>query len=302
MVITPQSNFANAVAPFNPQGRTPVGQEVVDDIPTTFNPVEQSSQLARRENQRQPDERANNQGEQARLAEGFARQEEGAQDPNTAADSQEQAAKEVQAKQQIEDQKVIAELSARDREVRAHEAAHAAVGGQYAGAPSYTFQKGPDGVSYAVGGEVSISTSAIANDPEATIAKAQQIKAAANAPADPSPQDRQVAAQAAQLEQQARTDLVEIQAAERTEQQERTELERELQEQEDARRQAAEDAAAQRQRDTDNAATDSAIDAERAAIDADASRRNIDLSQRLIDIGVDVPDIEPAGTFLDLTA
>ncbi|MEL7393699.1 MAG: putative metalloprotease CJM1_0395 family protein, partial [Pseudomonadota bacterium] len=43
-----------------------------------------------------------------------------------------------------EEQAQVDELKARDREVRAHEQAHAAVGGQYAGAPSYTFQTGPD--------------------------------------------------------------------------------------------------------------------------------------------------------------
>lgn len=35
----------------------------------------------------------------------------------------------------------LTELKARDREVRAHEAAHQAVGGQYAGAISYVYQR-----------------------------------------------------------------------------------------------------------------------------------------------------------------
>lgn len=87
-------------------------------------------------------------------------------------------------------------LKARDREVRAHEQAHAAVGGPYAGGPSYVYQKGPDGQRYAVAGEVSIDVAPIANDPEATIDKMQVVIAAALAPADPSPQDRQIAATA----------------------------------------------------------------------------------------------------------
>ncbi|MFT5083531.1 MAG: hypothetical protein ACI9Y1_001576 [Lentisphaeria bacterium] len=105
-----------------------------------------------------------------------------------------------------EEQKIIQQLSARDTEVRAHEQAHAAIGGQYAGAPSFTFQRGPDGVNYAVGGEVSISVGR-ASTPQETIQKAQVIKRAALAPADPSPQDRRVAAEASQLEINARKEL-----------------------------------------------------------------------------------------------
>jgi hypothetical protein len=90
----------------------------------------------------------------------------------------------------------VAELKRTDQEVRAHERAHAAAGGQYAGAPSYSYESGPDGHKYAVAGEVAIDSSPVANDPEATIAKMEQVKAAANAPAEPSAQDRQVAAAA----------------------------------------------------------------------------------------------------------
>jgi hypothetical protein len=101
----------------------------------------------------------------------------------------------------------ISQLSARDREVRAHEQAHSAVGGKYAGAPSYTFTRGPDGRSYAVGGEVSIDVGAIANDPAATIRKMEQVQRAALAPAEPSSQDRSIAARAQVLAAQARTEL-----------------------------------------------------------------------------------------------
>jgi hypothetical protein len=67
--------------------------------------------------------------------------------------------------QQRGEQLETTELARRDREVRAHEQAHAAVGGSYAGAPSYTYSRGPDGQRYAVGGEVSIDTGALSNDP-----------------------------------------------------------------------------------------------------------------------------------------
>lgn len=101
----------------------------------------------------------------------------------------------------------IAELAARDREVRAHEAAHAAVGGQYAGAPSLTYEKGPDGRSYATGGEVRISVSKVSGDPQATLEKAQIVRAAALAPAQPSAQDMRVAAKAAAMETEALAEI-----------------------------------------------------------------------------------------------
>lgn len=107
-----------------------------------------------------------------------------------------------------EEQEVVDELKATDREVRTHEQAHLAAAGSYAkGGPTYTYQKGPDGQQYAVGGEVSIDTSSVPGDPEATLAKARVIRAAASAPAEPSSQDRAVAAAAAKLEIQATQEL-----------------------------------------------------------------------------------------------
>jgi len=109
-----------------------------------------------------------------------------------------------------EEKKVLDDLKARDREVRAHEQAHLAAAGPYAkGPPSFEFQTGPDGQSYAVGGEIQIDTSKVAGNPRATLVKAQTIKRAATAPRNPSAQDRQVAAQAAQLEAQARQEIKE---------------------------------------------------------------------------------------------
>lgn len=98
-------------------------------------------------------------------------------------------------------------LQSRDDEVRTHEHAHASVGGQYAGAPSYDYKRGPDGSQYAVGGEVPIDVSPIADDPAATIQKMQQVRRAALAPAEPSGADRSIAAQAAMQEAQARQQL-----------------------------------------------------------------------------------------------
>ncbi|MFO7482485.1 putative metalloprotease CJM1_0395 family protein [Oceanibaculum nanhaiense] len=106
-----------------------------------------------------------------------------------------------------EERAQVDELKQRDREVRAHEQAHAAVGGAYAGSPSYEYESGPDGNRYAIGGEVSIDASPISGDPEATIQKMEVVKRAALAPAEPSPQDRAVAAQADQTRLKAQAEL-----------------------------------------------------------------------------------------------
>jgi hypothetical protein len=105
-----------------------------------------------------------------------------------------------------EEQQMVRELEARDREVRAHEAAHVAAAGGLAGSPSYSFQTGPDNKQYAVGGEVSIDTSP-GRTPEETVMKAARIRAAAVAPADPSGQDMSVAAAATQMEMKARMEI-----------------------------------------------------------------------------------------------
>jgi len=105
------------------------------------------------------------------------------------------------------DRKRVQELQRRDREVRAHEQAHMAAAGAHAnGGPTYQYERGPDGKLYATSGEVSVDTSPVAGDPQATIRKMQQIKRAALAPDDPSGADRGVAAQAARQEQRARTE------------------------------------------------------------------------------------------------
>ena len=102
----------------------------------------------------------------------------------------------------------MARLAATDRHLRAHEQAHLAAAGQYStGGPSYTYTVGPDGQRYAVAGEVGLDVSPEPSDPEKTIEKARAIEAAANAPADPSSQDRMVAAIASQMEAAARRQL-----------------------------------------------------------------------------------------------
>lgn len=106
-----------------------------------------------------------------------------------------------------EQQRQIDALAAVDRRVKAHEQAHMSVGADLVrGGPNYSYTTGPDGKRYAVAGEVRIDTSK-GRAPEETIPKAQHIRATALAPADPSAQDRQVAALAARMEMEARQEL-----------------------------------------------------------------------------------------------
>ncbi len=105
------------------------------------------------------------------------------------------------------EQKQVEELRTRDREVRAHEQAHKAAAGPYGGAIRYEYQTGPDGKSYAVGGSVSIDIAPVSGDPQATIRKMETVIRAANAPAEPSSQDANVAQQAEAIKHAAQAEL-----------------------------------------------------------------------------------------------
>jgi hypothetical protein len=105
-----------------------------------------------------------------------------------------------------EEKAVVAKLKATDQQVRAHEQAHAAAGGGYAGSPSFSYQTGPDGKRYAVAGHVPIDVSPVNGDPQATIQKMDTVLRAALAPSDPSGADRAVAATAAKQKAEAQTE------------------------------------------------------------------------------------------------
>lgn len=106
-----------------------------------------------------------------------------------------------------EEVRLVNELKAIDINVKNHEAAHlSAAGGLARGGANYSYTEGPDGVLYATEGEVSIDTSET-GDPKKDVQKAQQIRAAALAPSDPSPQDYRVAASATMMEMKAQMRL-----------------------------------------------------------------------------------------------
>lgn len=107
-----------------------------------------------------------------------------------------------------EQQQIVKELQQRDREVRSHELAHSTAGGSTTGAPSFSFEVGPDGKKYAVEGEVSVDLSPVKGNPQATIVKMQKVYNAALAPANPSIQDTRVANSAAQLIAQAQSEIL----------------------------------------------------------------------------------------------
>jgi len=124
------------------------------------------------------------------------------QQTNNASESNDESQRETRA-----EELVISKLQQRDAEVKAHEMAHSSVGGVATGAPSYSYEIGPDGKKYAVSGEVSVDLSIVDGDPLATIAKMKRVHAAAMAPVNPSIQDSRVAASAVKIIAQAQTEF-----------------------------------------------------------------------------------------------
>lgn len=302
MINAIPSNYANTIAPYAPMGRSAVGQESTELKSSTFKPTEQLADSVRSQNRRLPDERPNDEVEQDRQA----------------TLTQERRANGGRTEEELKlEQEQIQELAARDREVRSHEQAHAAAAGQYGSSPTYSFVRGPDGVSYAVGGSVDVDTSPIPGDPEATLRKAQLLRRAANAPAEPSSQDGRVAAQAAAMEIDARAELRAKEAAEAEErdaairgedtrasadnesvastvsaEEARQQREEEIREQEEQLlREQEQFESEQRLLDQRQA---------RAELFNESTKRNIDINRRLIEIGV-FADNNVVGSFLNKT-
>lgn len=282
-MINSISSSVSTLAPYAPIGRQPVGQESTELKSSSFKALEQSADTAASQNRRSPDYSLNQDTERARVS---------GKPPKDQSEREQ--------KQQEQEQKILAELATRDREVRAHEQAHAAVGGQYAGSPTYSFERGPDGVNYAVGGEVSIDTSPVPNDPEATLRKAQVIRAAASAPAEPSPQDRRVASQAASLENEARAEIAakgasELQQVAQTAEDEanarKAEAKKQAEQEDELRKEIRKEEERQRaELDRSNQ--------ERAAILARSAQTTFDISRRLVEIGA-VKSTPSVGNFIN---
>ena len=97
--------------------------------------------------------------------------------------------------------------------VIAHERMHQLSGGGMVGSPSYTYTYGPDGKKYIQGGEVTFYLP-VGLSVEAGIEAIKKLKAAASAPADPSPADMKAAAMAGALEGAYRSKLIIKQAKE----------------------------------------------------------------------------------------
>ncbi|HPO64293.1 MAG TPA: putative metalloprotease CJM1_0395 family protein [Candidatus Kapabacteria bacterium] len=106
-----------------------------------------------------------------------------------------------------EEKKAVDKLKEVDKKVRTHEQAHKSAGGGLVRGSSFDEKTGPDGKKYVTGGEVQIDISEVPNNPRATVIKMEQVIRAALAPADPSAQDRMVAAKASAIAAEARAEL-----------------------------------------------------------------------------------------------
>lgn len=115
-----------------------------------------------------------------------------------------------------EEMQILEELKQIDTKVRQHEMAHITAGGPHiTSGATFSYQRGPDGNNYAIAGEVSIDSSPVPGDPQATLRKMRQIKHAALAPADPSAQDIKVASKASSTAAKALSELMILRAKER---------------------------------------------------------------------------------------
>jgi len=275
MITNTPPSFANAVTPFSPQGRQPVGEETGENRNTPLAPVVETPEPVKSENRRAPDERRGEVEQRIQLDE-HQGEEADRDTEQQRRDSDARQRDELEQRQLLEDRQQIRLLSERDREVRNHEQAHKTAGGNLAGAASFTYERGPDGNSYAVGGEVPISLSS-SGDPEQVKENAQRVQQAALAPVEPSSQDRRVAAAAAQIELEAQQDITQL----------ASEAKAMAKADADAARESAQAEDEQREETRLAAETDARDEAVGRAAERDGNiGRSIDLNQRLLDIGV----------------
>lgn len=206
-----QSAAEKGVASDKERGRTPAqNNEQVD-----FASLRKQAELANDAINDSSGNERSDQGGQQSGAENLADEanEQSSDDTTETTQGQESARSAQQSSAEASAEKqIIRNLESRDKEVRNHERAHAAVGGVFTGAPSYAFEVGPNGKKYAVDGEVSVDVTPIAGDPKETIAKMKKVQAAALAPANPSSQDIRVAASASGIILEAQAELINVNA------------------------------------------------------------------------------------------
>ena len=219
MNITPQNNFMPLATVVNPQTDNLRRENNLREViaqPKAINQSTAEKGVASDKDKAKTPAQDNEQVDLANIRKRTEKEEstitdspqqegESSSDTSQNNDSKDPESIEVQA-----EEREIKELKERDQEVRAHERAHASVGGATTGTPTYTFEMGPDGKRYAVGGEVSVDISPVPGDPKATIAKMQKIHAAALAPINPSIQDTKVAAQASKVILEAQSELLDL--------------------------------------------------------------------------------------------
>ncbi|MCP4598087.1 putative metalloprotease CJM1_0395 family protein [Neptuniibacter sp.] len=207
-----------------------------------------------------------------------------------------QDAKSVEKKIEQQELEQTRELSKRDPEVRAHEQAHAAIGGQYTSAPSYTYERGPDGRLYAVAGKVKIDTSPVPNDPEATLEKAEIIQRAALGVAEPSAADRAAAADARAMAAEARAEMLQQEEDMRTEEAQAAAEESESEEDDDS---PTAGERLQEFRDQQQARSDGAAEALNDFNDRmkDINKELAEINKKLVDAGV-FQKLFPEGSLL----
>jgi hypothetical protein len=284
------SNYANVVSPYSTLGSKPVGQENPESKNTPLKPVEELAKTARTDVRREQLD-VNNLEEQRSIVQERSnqKQDQGGSESQfqenrkQTVEAQNKAQARIDEQQKTIDQQVVAELSARDREVRVHEQAHKSAGGQLAGSATYEYERGPDGKSYAVEGEVPINL-VDAGDPEKTKALAEQVQRAALAPAEPSTQDRRVAAQASQMRQEAVQDIAQLS---------RQEAEQARAESDSARDERLRADEVRREQESQRADSNEQSAQQVTARQSDAVTKSYDINQKLIDIGVtsDAPDV-----------
>ena len=85
-------------------------------------------------------------------------------------------------------------------------ATSAATSDTLSGGASFTYQKGPDGIMYAIGGEVPVRIQT-GSTPQESLTNLQGVVATALAPADPSPQDISIASKARVMMMKAQQEL-----------------------------------------------------------------------------------------------